>query len=398
MKNTLLILLMLIISLSLCLTSCGKGSGGEPSDENIPEGDGSLPEAEADHPDSALSSGLYDENNNLIASWAELVDDYGLDISSDVTEQDWYYSNTTLDYMFRNNAELAKGKKLVIDRSVKKIGHYAFYKCENLDSVFISGSVETIGGWSFLRCALKEINVDKSNGYYKSIDGNLYTKDGKTLMNYSIGKTDSEFIIPNGVTAIGTGAFSDCHSLTSLVIPDSVTTVSAFAFENCNGLTSVVFPDSVTEIGKSAMTNCGALTSVTIGKGVSSIGLYAFSSCYRLEEIKVSAENQQYRSIDGNLYTKDGKALIQYSIGKPDSQFVIPEGVTTLNEFSLFGCNITSVVIPKSVSAIGKSALFCYELTDIYYAADEELWAGISIDKSAILSPYSVNYTYNYTP
>jgi hypothetical protein len=75
-------------------------------------------------------------------------------------------------------------------------------------------------------------------------------------------------VIPNGVTTIGSGAFTSGY-LTSVVIPNSVTTInqSAFAY---NQLTSVTIPNSVTTIDQSAFAN-NKLTSVTIPNSVTTI-------------------------------------------------------------------------------------------------------------------------------
>ena len=69
--------------------------------------------------------------------------------------------------------------------------------------------------------------------------------------------------IPDSVTAIGSYAFRNCSSLTSVTIPDSVTSIGDDAFRGCSSLTSVTIPDSVTSIGKYAFEDCSSLTSVT---------------------------------------------------------------------------------------------------------------------------------------
>lgn len=47
--------------------------------------------------------------------------------------------------------------------------------------------------------------------------------------------------IKNGVTSIGSYAFSHCTSLTSVTIPNSVTNIGGSAFRNCPGLTSIIY-------------------------------------------------------------------------------------------------------------------------------------------------------------
>ena len=89
------------------------------------------------------------------------------------------------------------------------------------------------------------------------------------------------------VTSIGSSAFSNCTSLTSITIPDSVTTIGNNAFSGCSSLTSVTIPNSVESIGDNAFQNCSSLTSATIGNNVTSIGSSAFFGCSKLKKIEV---------------------------------------------------------------------------------------------------------------
>ena len=52
-------------------------------------------------------------------------------------------------------------------------------------------------------------------------------------------KSVKQVIIGNGVTTIGSSAFSDCDSLTSVTIPNSVTTIGSGAFYYCKNVKQI---------------------------------------------------------------------------------------------------------------------------------------------------------------
>ena len=139
--------------------------------------------------------------------------------------------------------------------------------------------------------------MSDANTEYKSIDGVLYSKDGKTLICCPGGKTGS------------------------VVILNSVISIGKYAFSGCSGLTSVAIPSSVTSIGSSAFDGCSSLTAIT-----------------------VSDANTEYKSIDGVVYSKDSKTLIYCPAGKT-GEFIIPEGVTSIGSSAFEGCSgLTSVL------------------------------------------------------
>ena len=173
-------------------------------------------------------------------------------------------------------------------KTVTAIGDSAFYCCESLTSVTIPDSVEQIGMNPFAACsALKTIFVSPDHPYLAVIDDVLFRKADKALISYPAGISSSAYTIPQGITAIGDGAFSACNSLTSVTIPDSVTSIGNSAFYDCDSLTSVTIPNSVTSIGDRAFSSCDFLTSVSIPDSVTSIGDEAFSGCMSLTSVTI---------------------------------------------------------------------------------------------------------------
>ena len=260
------------------------------------------------------------------------------------------------------------GIRYVIPSSVTRIGEEAFYCCEGLTTVTIPSSVTSIGDAAFYKCkGLKSVTIPSS---VTSIgEKAFYHCEGLTTVTIpssvtSIGDATFFFCfdltsvtIPSSVTSIGDLAFCNCEGLTTVTIPSSVTSIGAQAFSDCKGLTSVTIPSSVTSIGRGAFSDCKGLTSVTIPSSVTRMGDEAFNRCSGLTKISVEKGNPVCLSIDGVLFTKDRKTLVQYPEGKLGPRYVIPSSVTSIGEWAFGGCSgLTTVTIPSSVTSIGEWA------------------------------------------
>ncbi len=188
---------------------------------------------------------------------------------------------------------------IIIPYSVKSIGDNAFNGCDNLESVTIPSTVTNIGNWAFYGCSsLTKITVDSGNSTYLSDEyGVLFNKNKTVLIQYPIGNTNSNYVIPDGVTSIGDGAFGICTSLTSVTISNSVTSIGCSAFENCTSLISVTIGNSVTSIGYSAFENCTSLKRVTICNNVKSIDYDAFLCCDNLSDIYYTGTEAEWNAI-----------------------------------------------------------------------------------------------------
>ena len=257
-------------------------------------------------------------------------------------------------------------------------------------------------------------------------------------------------LMENGVTGIGNFAFFECISLTSMTIPDSVTCIGNCAFKDCSSLASVTIPDSVASIGVYAFCGCTSLKSVTIPDSVTSIGDYAFGFCTSLTGIWVDGGSSHYFSdASGVLFNKDKTVLAQCP-GAFSGSYVIPDGVTSINDAAFVNCtSLTSVTIPDGVTNIGYEVfagctslanmvlpngvtrigaeafewctsmknitipdgvmsigydafLNCKSLTNVYFTGTEEAWNGITIDggndalKNAKIHCNYVSHTHSY--
>ena len=261
-----------------------------------------------------------DDGNSDSFSYSEVFDDSGVLLGWEVTGYHGTDSNVTIPAEYQGHI-------------VIKIGSYAFSGCTSLTSVTIPDSVTSISDYAFYGCT------------------------SLTSVTFGVGSQ---------LTIIGDGSFHGCESLTSVTIPDSVTSIGSSAFSGCTSLTSMTIPDSVTSINSYAFSGCSSLTSVTIPDSVTSIGGWAFKDCASLNSVHISDIAAwcaiDFRNSDSNPLSY---AHHLYLNGELVTELVIPDGVTSIGEYTFYGCSsLTSIEIPISVTSISSSAFFgCTGLT-----------------------------------
>jgi len=140
----------------------------------------------------------------------------------------------------------AKKGPYVIPEGVTSIGERAFYECSGITNLTIPASFDSIEWNPFVGGAISGFDVSLDSSIYEQIDGVLFDKQQKALVSYP-GAREGSYVIPDGVTGIGSLAFYECGGITTVTIPGSVTTIGWAAFEDCDTVVLHVQPGSYAE-------------------------------------------------------------------------------------------------------------------------------------------------------
>lgn len=191
------------------------------------------------------------------------------------------------DYAFEN----LTAEEIVLPDTVEYIGSLAFFNmCA--ESIHIPESVVSLGVASFAGADFAEFTVDEDNEVFKAIDGVLYTKDGRVLVSYPCGKSDTEYKISDGVEAVYNGAFYCAYILEEITMPEGLLYIYPDAFANYKKLNEVVLPETLRRIGPCAFENCPKLKEITIPASVDEI--YPFALGYTYVEGESEGEGEHF--------------------------------------------------------------------------------------------------------
>lgn len=318
-------------------------------------------------------------------------------------------------------------KKVKIGNSVVSIGEKAF-KDTKIEKLVIPDSTKYIKKSAFAGCVkLKNVKFGKK---LKTIENAAFWVCTK-LKNITI---------PNSVKTIGDGAFGCCNKAEKIVLGKKVEYIGEYAFTDNYKVTEIVIPDKVETIGDYAFQSCKKLNKITIGKKVNTIGTCAFSGtkineavipasvknigncvfdnltnivmpgrfdsypknsltidfCKNItfntdvylgviqnlncENYILNGTDKNYKSINGDIYTKDGKSLVRIAPAKKN--VTISDGceVVCLSAF-LYNCGkdseenvrlgkrFESIEVPKTVK---KFDLY----SNLTYVEDEYTYKG----------------------
>jgi hypothetical protein len=154
-----------------------------------------------------------------------------------------------------------------------------------------------------------------------------------------------------------------------LTYTDDGTSITITDFDN--SVTDVVIPETidgkpVVAIGVRAFIWGVPLSKVSIPSSVTSIDSQAFHGCRGLVSIDVDPQNPVYMSLDGVLIDKVSNELMVYPPQRPDSEYVIPITIDSINKEAFEYCEfLTSVIIPDTFTSLDSAFINCRSLISI---------------------------------
>ena len=238
---------------------------------------------------------------------------------------------------------------LSLGKNITTIGDHAFYYCLKLKSVTIPQSVTSIGDHAFGECvSLKTLSFGE-NSFGENIETNI-----KTIGNYAFFHcNDLESVtIPQSVTSIGREAFRFCNNMKSLAINGAIESMGTGAFAGCISLEKISLGENIKTIGYSAFASCTSinLTNVTIPENVTTIRPGTFSYCTHLEYIMLPAGLTSFQDSlkgcpagnpNGAIYYNNYKTAADALLADNDNNSNIADNDKLKNRNFLYLCKVT---------------------------------------------------------
>ena len=304
-------------------------------------------------------------------------------------------------------------ERVYVPEGVVKIGDFGFECCSHMEKIYLPDSLREVGNGAFSGCGVLKL-ADFSDGVTSIGDGAFMACRNMTQIS-----------LPADLQQLGKFAFAFCNDLSDVSFRgNKLKAIPERAFDSCSNLEAINLPDSVTTIGKRAFYSCDMLSRIN-GSDLKEVGDYAFE---RTEVTDISGsldddvtlgfgifarnetdkynrdsfagdekqtdlpgsatltegvfygspingirlndrEDNNYKVIDGSLYTADGKTLIVYFPTELNEDyeyektseaeqkiFHVPDGVTRIAPYAFFECGLEQIYLPSTVTEISDHA------------------------------------------
>ena len=218
-------------------------------------------------------------------------------------------------------------KKVVIKKGVTAIADFAFKGCKKLKEIILPSTLKKIGAYAFEECPIKNITIPKS---VKSIEPGAFA-----------GSSIKSITIPKTVKKLGEGVFGNCKKLESITMPGNI------------GVIKYEEPDDEYQPKSFVGDSCKSLKKI---KFTTSLNINILKRVGKSGGFEVLANDPKYKSVNGLLYSKDGKTLLRIPHGR--KKVIISDKCTTVTagsygyEMYLADSAMKEIVFPKTVTKI----------------------------------------------
>lgn len=295
-----------------------------------------------------------------------------------------------------------KISKITVPSKTKTIGQGAFGSCKSLKTIVMPGdfklkleedtddklwyvasdqsAVDTITFNTKLKLAnvsylsANNLVVAKNDPSYQSIEGVIYTKDGKGIVRVPQKRTElkikegcTEFnmqsVLYNSTDSEG-DEFNNCSKLKKIVIPSSVKSINKIKYKTDRADACDMHVDTIEIVPKDFDANSLYALGSSLGKNIT------IESLMKLLPDQITYKDHMYITKDHGLLKYDGKdanveipeeitwiAPEAFYRNETLKNVKLPSKITTIEENTFYGCSeLEVVVIPDQVTMIGKSA------------------------------------------
>lgn len=294
-----------------------------------------------------------------------------------------------------------KISKITVPSKTKTIGQGAFGSCKSLKTIVMPGdfklkleedtddklwyvasdqsAVDTITFNTKLKLAnvsylsANNLVVAKNDPSYQSIEGVIYTKDGKGIVRVPQKRTElkikegcTEFnmqsVLYNSTDSEG-DEFNNCSKLKKIVIPSSVKSINKIKYKTDRADACDMHVDTIEIVPKDFDANSLYALGSSLGKNIT------IESLMKLLPDQITYKDHMYITKDHGLLKYDGKdanveipeeitwiAPEAFYRNETLKNVKLPSKITTIEENTFYGCSeLEAVIIPDQVTMIGKS-------------------------------------------
>ena len=347
-------------------------------------------------------------------------------VDVEVLEYEDYYANKVMDEYIKDRVTSATTEYEKLEIACQFVASYNYSPYySSVNGMIISGGGDCWSSTYTLIALLEKMDIEAWARYAANDSGagsghrnTMAIADGKYYVleagyaeeaprYYDIVERKSLFSVAYSYDYDGVVVYQydgKTGQIKELVIPsqiegEDVVEIDSQFLQGDSYIEKVTIPSTVRRSGKSAFNSCSKLKSLNIPASVQVIEDFAFTNCQNLTSFTCDSNNGYFSISNGVLYNKNKTKVISVPAAK---EVTLASTVTEIGGYSFYyNKNITSIVIPASVTTISEGAFGdCHNLKNVTIKGSKlkkiDAFAFYWCNLSEISLPSSVDYIGNY--